>query len=57
MKLPREDLMDALSLARERVRVWVYAPLPDTPTHWRRRTIWLRGVFSRRGHPHPNPLP
>jgi len=28
MKLPREDLMDALSLTRERVRVWVYAPLP-----------------------------
>jgi hypothetical protein len=30
MKLPNEELMDALSLTRERVRVWVSAPLRDT---------------------------
>jgi hypothetical protein len=47
MKLPSEDLVDALSLTRERVRVWVSAPLPDTRTHWRRGTICVRGPFSR----------
>jgi hypothetical protein len=29
MKLQIEEVMDALSLTRERVRVWVCAPLPD----------------------------
>jgi hypothetical protein len=47
MKLPNEELMDALSLTRERVRVWVSAPLRDTPAHWRRRRILIRGDFSR----------
>ena len=27
--MPGEDLLDALSLTRERVRVWVCAPLQD----------------------------
>jgi hypothetical protein len=39
--------MDALSLTRERVMVWVGAPLQDTGTHWRRRRILIRGDFSR----------
>ena len=39
--------MDALSLTRERVRVWVCGPLPDTRTHWRRRRILISGDFSR----------
>jgi hypothetical protein len=39
--------MDALSLTRERVRVWVAGPLADTRTHWRRRTIWTRGDFGK----------
>ena len=40
--------MDALSLTtRERVGVWVSGPLPDTPTHWRRMRILIRGDFSR----------
>jgi hypothetical protein len=47
MKLPSEHLIDALSLTRERVRVWVAWPLPDTRTRWRRRRIWKPGDFSR----------
>ena len=39
--------MDTLSLTRERVRVWVCAPLPNTRKHWRRRRILLSGDFSR----------
>jgi hypothetical protein len=39
--------MDALSLTRERVRVWVCAPLPDTRMHWRRRRILTPGDLSR----------
>jgi hypothetical protein len=27
--------------------VWVSGPPPDTPTHWRRRRILIRGDFSR----------
>ena len=42
-----EHFLDALSLTRERVGVWVAGPLPDTPTHWRRRRILIRGDFSR----------
>jgi hypothetical protein len=38
IELLSEELMDALSMTREKVRVWV-APLPDTQTYWRRRTI------------------
>jgi hypothetical protein len=36
-----EDLMDALSLTRERVGVWVSGPLPDTHTHWRTTRILI----------------
>ena len=39
--------MDVFSLTRERVRVWVSGPLPDTRTQWRRRRIWIRGAFGR----------
>jgi hypothetical protein len=47
MELPSERLVDALSLTRERVRVWVSAPLLDTRTHWRRRRVWIRGAFGK----------
>src|SRR6266568_669123 len=47
MKLLSEDRMDALSLNRERIRVWVGAPLPDRRTHWRRGKILIRGDLSR----------
>src|SRR5260370_35954312 len=47
MELLSDDLMDALSLTRERVGVCVSGPLPDTRTHWRRRRIWIRGAFGR----------
>src|SRR6516165_4134555 len=55
MELPCKDLMDVLSLTRERVRVWVSAPLPVTPTHWRRSTILIRGISA--GPPAPSPQP
>jgi hypothetical protein len=42
-----EDFLDALSLTRERVGVWVSGPLPDTRTHWRRRRLLTRGDFGR----------
>ncbi len=41
--------MDALSLTRERVGVWVSEALPDTRTHWCSRRIWIRGDFGRPG--------
>src|SRR6266478_292026 len=47
--------MDALSLTRERVRVWVCATLPNTRMHWRRRRILIRGDFA--GPPAPSPQP
>jgi hypothetical protein len=47
MELPSEDLMDALSLTRKRVGVWVSGPLPETRTHWRRRRNWIPGAFGR----------
>jgi hypothetical protein len=46
--MPADDLTDALSLTRERVRVWVAGTLQDTQTHWRTRTICILAVSARK---------
>src|SRR5712691_5027602 len=47
----------ALSLTRERVRVWVSGPLPDALKHWRRRRILIRDDLAGPSAPSPQPSP